>query len=91
MLPRRWKKKSVKWLVEKHVAKAIEEYEKSRANLDGAGNDDDYGILPSNRNPKDGARALDSDSEKEIQRGHTTIVSIAALMCPELAPQKRED
>ncbi|GKB96734.1 hypothetical protein Tco_0982871 [Tanacetum coccineum] len=37
MLPRRWKKKSVKWLVEKHVAKAIEEYEKSRANLDGAG------------------------------------------------------
>ncbi|GJS54985.1 putative reverse transcriptase domain-containing protein [Tanacetum coccineum] len=37
MLPRRWKKKSVKWLVEKHVAKAIEEYEKSRANLDSAG------------------------------------------------------
>ncbi|GKE63384.1 hypothetical protein Tco_1513751 [Tanacetum coccineum] len=37
MQPRRLKKKSIKRLVEKHVAKAIEEYEKSRANLDSAG------------------------------------------------------
>ncbi|GJR90511.1 putative reverse transcriptase domain-containing protein [Tanacetum coccineum] len=37
MPPRRLKKKSIKRLVEKHVAKAIEEYEKSRANLDSAG------------------------------------------------------
>ncbi|GKB32678.1 putative reverse transcriptase domain-containing protein [Tanacetum coccineum] len=37
MPPRRLKKKSVKRLVEKRVAKAIEEYEKSRANLDSAG------------------------------------------------------
>ncbi|GJW12473.1 putative reverse transcriptase domain-containing protein [Tanacetum coccineum] len=37
MLPRRLKKKYVKRLVEKRVAKAIEEYEKSRANLDSAG------------------------------------------------------
>ncbi|GJZ84173.1 hypothetical protein Tco_0649512 [Tanacetum coccineum] len=37
MPPRRWKKKYVKRLVEKRVAKAIEEYEKSRANLDSAG------------------------------------------------------
>ncbi|GJS18565.1 hypothetical protein Tco_0413037 [Tanacetum coccineum] len=36
MPPRRLKKKSVKRLVEKRVAKAIEEYKKSRANLDGA-------------------------------------------------------
>ncbi|GKB12547.1 hypothetical protein Tco_0846470, partial [Tanacetum coccineum] len=36
MSPRRLKKKSVKRLVEKRVAKAIEEYEKSRANLDSA-------------------------------------------------------
>ncbi|GJR40082.1 hypothetical protein Tco_1215766 [Tanacetum coccineum] len=34
MPPRRLKKKSIKRLVEKRVAKAIEEYEKSRANLD---------------------------------------------------------
>ncbi|GJT35887.1 putative reverse transcriptase domain-containing protein [Tanacetum coccineum] len=34
---RRLKKKSIKRLVEKRVAKAIEEYEKSRANLDSAG------------------------------------------------------
>ncbi|GJS88946.1 putative reverse transcriptase domain-containing protein [Tanacetum coccineum] len=34
---RRLKKVSVKRLVERRVAKAIEEYEKSRANLDGAG------------------------------------------------------
>ncbi|GKG57676.1 hypothetical protein Tco_0587274, partial [Tanacetum coccineum] len=34
---RRLKKVSVKWLVERRVAKAIEEYEKSKANLDGAG------------------------------------------------------
>ncbi|GJT54331.1 hypothetical protein Tco_0989385 [Tanacetum coccineum] len=34
MPPRRLKNKSVKRLVEKRVAKAIEEYEKSRANLD---------------------------------------------------------
>ncbi|GJZ45048.1 putative reverse transcriptase domain-containing protein [Tanacetum coccineum] len=34
MPPRRLKKKSVKRLVEKRVAKAIEEYEKTRANLD---------------------------------------------------------
>ncbi|GJU93666.1 hypothetical protein Tco_1318422 [Tanacetum coccineum] len=38
MPPRRLKKKSVKRLVEKCVAKDIEEYEKSRANLDSAGN-----------------------------------------------------
>ncbi|GJY34184.1 putative reverse transcriptase domain-containing protein [Tanacetum coccineum] len=37
MPPKRLKKKSIKRLVEKHVAKAIEEYEKSRANLDSAG------------------------------------------------------
>ncbi|GJX43955.1 putative reverse transcriptase domain-containing protein [Tanacetum coccineum] len=37
MPPRRLKKKSVKRLVEKYVAKAIEEYDKSRANLDSAG------------------------------------------------------
>ncbi|GKA67426.1 hypothetical protein Tco_0767343 [Tanacetum coccineum] len=36
MPPRRLKRKSVKRLVEKRVAKAIEEYEKSRANLDSA-------------------------------------------------------
>ncbi|GJX51360.1 putative reverse transcriptase domain-containing protein [Tanacetum coccineum] len=37
MPPRRLKRKSVKRLVEKRVAKAIEEYEKSRANPDSAG------------------------------------------------------
>ncbi|GJW65043.1 hypothetical protein Tco_0116927 [Tanacetum coccineum] len=37
MPPRRLKKKSIKRLVEKRVAKAIEEYEKSRANLDSSG------------------------------------------------------
>ncbi|GJU18543.1 hypothetical protein Tco_1146509 [Tanacetum coccineum] len=37
MPPRRFKKKSVKRLVEKRVAKAIKEYEKSRANLDSVG------------------------------------------------------
>ncbi|GJW05399.1 putative reverse transcriptase domain-containing protein [Tanacetum coccineum] len=33
MPPRRWKKESVTRLVEKHVAKAIEEYKRSKANL----------------------------------------------------------
>ncbi|GJS77478.1 putative reverse transcriptase domain-containing protein [Tanacetum coccineum] len=37
MPPRRLKKKYVKRLVEKRVAKAIKEYKKSRANLDNAG------------------------------------------------------
>ncbi|GKD06834.1 putative reverse transcriptase domain-containing protein [Tanacetum coccineum] len=37
MSPRGWKKKSVKRLVEKRVAKAIEKYKKSRANPDSAG------------------------------------------------------
>ncbi|GKA48469.1 putative reverse transcriptase domain-containing protein, partial [Tanacetum coccineum] len=37
LVSKRLKKKSVKRLVEKRVAKAIEEYEKSRANLDIAG------------------------------------------------------
>nr|GEZ49075.1 hypothetical protein [Tanacetum cinerariifolium] len=36
MPPRRLKKKSIKRLVEKRMAKAIEEYKKSRANLDSA-------------------------------------------------------
>ncbi|GJS22667.1 putative reverse transcriptase domain-containing protein [Tanacetum coccineum] len=40
MPPRRLKKKSVKRLMEKRVAKAIEEYEKYRANLNSAGRDD---------------------------------------------------
>ncbi|GJR13796.1 putative reverse transcriptase domain-containing protein [Tanacetum coccineum] len=44
MPPRRLKNKSIKRLVEKRVAKAIEEYEKSRANLDSAGS--------SNGNPR---------------------------------------
>ncbi|GKE13987.1 putative reverse transcriptase domain-containing protein [Tanacetum coccineum] len=37
MPPKRLKKKSVKMLVEKHVAKAIEKYEKTRANSDKVG------------------------------------------------------
>ncbi|GJS93073.1 putative reverse transcriptase domain-containing protein, partial [Tanacetum coccineum] len=37
MPPRRLKKKSIKRLVEKRVAKSIEEYEKSKANLDSVG------------------------------------------------------
>ncbi|GJU10269.1 putative reverse transcriptase domain-containing protein [Tanacetum coccineum] len=37
MPPRRLKKKSIKRLVEKRMAKAIEEYEKSKANLDSTG------------------------------------------------------
>ncbi|GJX87827.1 putative reverse transcriptase domain-containing protein [Tanacetum coccineum] len=37
MPPRRFKKKSIKRLVEKHVAKAIEEYEKTRADSNNAG------------------------------------------------------
>nr|GEW83813.1 hypothetical protein [Tanacetum cinerariifolium] len=49
MPPRRLKKKSVKRLVEKRVAKAIEEYEKTRANLDNArssgGNSENVGGL----------------------------------------------
>nr|GEX85001.1 hypothetical protein [Tanacetum cinerariifolium] len=49
MPPRRLKKKYVKRLVEKRVAKAIEEYEKTRANLDNAGslggNSENYGTL----------------------------------------------
>nr|GEY96967.1 hypothetical protein [Tanacetum cinerariifolium] len=49
MPPRRLKKKSVKRLVEKRVAKAIEEYENTRANLDNArssgGNSENTGGL----------------------------------------------
>ncbi|GJZ33740.1 hypothetical protein Tco_0579176, partial [Tanacetum coccineum] len=37
MPPRRFKKKSIKRLVEKRVAKAIEEYEKTRADSNNAG------------------------------------------------------
>nr|GEZ45693.1 putative reverse transcriptase domain-containing protein [Tanacetum cinerariifolium] len=37
MPPKRLRKKSIKRLVEKRMAKAIEEYKKSRANLDSAG------------------------------------------------------
>ncbi|GKA64395.1 putative reverse transcriptase domain-containing protein [Tanacetum coccineum] len=37
MPPRRFKKKSIKRIVEKHVAKAIEEYEKTRANSNNTG------------------------------------------------------
>ncbi|GJX29699.1 hypothetical protein Tco_0237778 [Tanacetum coccineum] len=45
MPPRRLKKKSIKKLVEKRVAKAIEEYKKSRANLDSAGSSGIPGML----------------------------------------------
>ncbi|GKE61578.1 hypothetical protein Tco_1511945 [Tanacetum coccineum] len=38
MLPRRFKKKSAKRIVEKHVAKAIEEYEKTRADSNNTAN-----------------------------------------------------
>ncbi|GJX64937.1 putative reverse transcriptase domain-containing protein [Tanacetum coccineum] len=65
------------------------EYEIVRDNVDSAGNgsggnmgmlkehkyDDDYGILPSNQNPKDGTRTLDSDSERRLLR-LTAIASI---------------
>ncbi|GKC44601.1 hypothetical protein Tco_1062323, partial [Tanacetum coccineum] len=46
MPPRRLKKKSVKRLVEKRVAKAIEEYEKTRAN---PGNASGYGSTNAGR------------------------------------------
>ncbi|GJV61540.1 putative reverse transcriptase domain-containing protein [Tanacetum coccineum] len=62
MPPKRLKKKSIKRLVEKRVAKAIEEYKKSRANLDSArssgGNNGNaggtvnvQGLINANRNP----------------------------------------
>ncbi|GKD86060.1 hypothetical protein Tco_1357214, partial [Tanacetum coccineum] len=46
--PRRFKKKSIKRLVEKHVAKAIKEYEKTRAdsnNACGSGSTNTRGIV----------------------------------------------
>ncbi|GKB86471.1 hypothetical protein Tco_0958743 [Tanacetum coccineum] len=48
MPPRRFKKKSVKRIVEKHVAKAIEEYEKTRVdsnNTGGSGSANTRGIV----------------------------------------------
>nr|GEX19493.1 hypothetical protein [Tanacetum cinerariifolium] len=50
--------------------------------------DDDYRILPSNRNPKDGTRTLDSNSndiEAYSNRFHKLV-----LMCPELVPTEKK-
>ncbi|GJR45220.1 putative reverse transcriptase domain-containing protein [Tanacetum coccineum] len=57
------KKKSIKRLVEKSVAKAIEEYEKARANLDSAGS--------SGRNPRNagGAGNVQDCSHKTFMNG----------------------
>ncbi|GKA79395.1 hypothetical protein Tco_0785991 [Tanacetum coccineum] len=79
MPPRRLKNKSIKRLVEKRMAKAIEEYEKSKANLDSTrssgenpGNaggtmntiDDTEYCQKTGKNPKDGAERPDFDSLK---------------------------
>ncbi|GJY23623.1 hypothetical protein Tco_0397281 [Tanacetum coccineum] len=75
MPPRRLKKKSVKRLVEKRVAKAIEAYEKTRANLDNAES--------SGGNSK---KVMRDDIEAYNNRFHEM-----ALMCPELVPNEKKN
>ncbi|GJU18804.1 putative reverse transcriptase domain-containing protein [Tanacetum coccineum] len=58
MPPRRLKKKSIKRLVEKRVAKAIEEYKKSRANLDSAGS--------SRGNPRNAGETMNIEKVEQV-------------------------
>ncbi|GJU92742.1 putative reverse transcriptase domain-containing protein [Tanacetum coccineum] len=80
MPPRRLKKKSVKRLVEKRVAKAIEKYKKSRVNLDSArssgGNTGNAGGT---------VNVQGDDIEAYNNRFHEL-----ALMCPELVPTEKK-
>nr|GEW78025.1 hypothetical protein [Tanacetum cinerariifolium] len=76
MPPRRLRKKSVKKLVERRVAKAIEEYEKTRADSINAGGSGSTSI---------GGSADVDDIEAYNNRLHEL-----ALMCPELVPTKRK-
>nr|GEZ05717.1 hypothetical protein [Tanacetum cinerariifolium] len=89
MPPRRLRKKSVKKLVERRVAKAIEEYEKTRAdsiNAGGSGSTSTRGTT--SLTPSTGLRTLTlkgDDIEAYNNRFHEL-----ALMCPKLVPTERK-
>nr|GEU92231.1 putative ribonuclease H-like domain-containing protein [Tanacetum cinerariifolium] len=72
MPPRRLKKKSVKRLVEKRVAKAIEEYEKTRANLDNdessGGNSENAGGMVMDIQKKDKIKAKTDKTEHGMEK-----------------------
>ncbi|GJZ29520.1 putative reverse transcriptase domain-containing protein [Tanacetum coccineum] len=76
MSRRRLKKKSIKRLVEKRVAKAIEKYKKFRANLDSAG---------SSRS----VETLGIDGGDDIEAYNNRFHELA-LMCPELVPTEKK-
>ncbi|GJV79423.1 putative reverse transcriptase domain-containing protein [Tanacetum coccineum] len=74
MPPRILKKKSIKRLVEKHVAKAIEEYEKSRANLDSVGSS---GGNPGNA---EGSMNVHGCSHKDfMNENHTLLMNVGLV------------
>ncbi|GKB56867.1 putative reverse transcriptase domain-containing protein [Tanacetum coccineum] len=75
MPPRRLKKKSIK----RFVAKAIEEYKKSRANLDSAGS--------SGGNPGNAGGSMNEITDIEAYNNHFHEL---ALMCPKLVPTKKK-
>ncbi|GJZ73631.1 putative reverse transcriptase domain-containing protein [Tanacetum coccineum] len=99
MPPRRLKKKSVKRLVEKRVAKAIEEYEKTRANpgnASGSGSTNTGGtvnvqgcthktFMNGKPHPFNGTEGVGDDIE-----AYNNCFHELALMCPELAPTEKK-
>nr|GEX40400.1 putative reverse transcriptase domain-containing protein [Tanacetum cinerariifolium] len=83
MPPQRVKKKSIKRLVEKRVAKAIEEYEKTKANLDNARSS---GGNTGNAGGTMNTLTLKGD-DIEAYNNHFHEL---ALMCPDLVPNEKK-
>nr|GFA76283.1 hypothetical protein [Tanacetum cinerariifolium] len=96
MPPRRLKKKSVKKLVERRVAKAIEEYEKTRAdsiNAGGSGSASTEGSADVQGSTK--IQKIEQELRTLTLKGddieaYNNHFHELALMCPKLVPTERK-
>ncbi|GJX62941.1 hypothetical protein Tco_0295841 [Tanacetum coccineum] len=94
MPPRRFKKKSVRKIVEKRVAKAIEKYEKTRAdsnNTGGSGSTNTGGtVVPEMAGMMEQELWTLTLKGDDIEAYNNRFHELA-LMCHELVPTERED
>ncbi|GJU79293.1 putative reverse transcriptase domain-containing protein [Tanacetum coccineum] len=91
---KRLKKKSIKRLVEKRVAKAIDEYEKTKANLDNAGssggeNLESLGELAT-YNPRMEQELWTLTLKGDDIEAYNNHFHELALMCPDLVPNEKK-
>ncbi|GJT73220.1 hypothetical protein Tco_1032506 [Tanacetum coccineum] len=88
MPPRRFKKKSVRKIVEKRVAKAIEKYEKTRADSNNVGGSGSTNTGGTQLNPKDEQELWTLTLKGDDIEAYSNRFYELVLMCPELVSTK---